>query len=175
MAERLFLPRQSRIRKQAEYSACYERGRRYHTEHFLVFVRPRENGACTRMGMAVSRKVGKAVTRNRVKRLAGWEFLSPAPGTFGRTSGYRRCGPKAHRRGGTWSQDRVNAQLLPLLQRLPGLHPARNNGGLEQGLAMLRRLFVLPIRFDQLFISPGPVPARPFLPHMFRLRPGKPS
>ena len=45
MAERLFLPRQSRIRKQAEYSACYERGRRYHTEHFLVFVRPRENGA----------------------------------------------------------------------------------------------------------------------------------
>ena len=69
MAERLFLPRQSRIRKQAEYSACYERGRRYHTEHFLVFVRPRENGACTRMGMAVSRKVGKAVTRNRVKRL----------------------------------------------------------------------------------------------------------
>ena len=127
MAERLFLPRQSRIRKQAEYSACYERGRRYHTEHFLVFVRPRENGACTRMGMAVSRKVGKAVTRNRVKRLLRAFFrlhraLLPEHLDIVAVA-------KKHTGAADLSQDRVNAQLLPLLQRLPGLHPARNNGG----------------------------------------------
>ena len=35
---------------------------------------------------------------------------------------------KKHTGAADLSQDRVNAQLLPLLQRLPGLHPARNNG-----------------------------------------------
>ena len=127
MAERPFLPRQSRIRKQAEYSACYERGRRYHTEHFLVFVRPRENGACTRMGMAVSRKVGKAVTRNRVKRLLR-EFFRLHRALLPEHLDIVAVAKK-HTGAADLSQDRVNAQLLPLLQRLPGLHPARNNGG----------------------------------------------
>ena len=67
---RYLLPRQLRIRRRVEFTACYERGRRYHTEHFLVFVLP---GGCpglrARTGMAVSRKVGHAVVRNRVKRL----------------------------------------------------------------------------------------------------------
>ena len=34
---RYLLPRQLRIRRRVEFTACYERGRRYHTEHFLVF------------------------------------------------------------------------------------------------------------------------------------------
>ena len=67
---RYLLPRQLRIRRRVEFTACYERGRRYHTEHFLVFVLP---GGCpglrARTGMAVTRKVGNAVVRNRVKRL----------------------------------------------------------------------------------------------------------
>lgn len=67
---RLTLPRQSRIRRRVEFTACYERGRRYHTEHFLVFALSRkQHGVCTRTGTAVSRKVGNAVVRNRVKRL----------------------------------------------------------------------------------------------------------
>ena len=115
MAERLFLPRQSRIRKQAEYSACYERGRRYHTEHFLVFVRPRENGACTRMGMAVSRKVGKAVTRNRVKRLLR-EFFRLHRALLPEHLDIVAVAKK-HTGAADLSQDRVNAQLLPLLQQ----------------------------------------------------------
>ena len=64
------LPRQLRIRRRADFVACYERGNRHHTEHFLVFVLP---GACpglrARTGTAVSRKVGNAVVRNRIKRL----------------------------------------------------------------------------------------------------------
>ncbi len=72
------LPKESLIRKNAEYSLCYAEGRRVHTRHFLLFVLERENedaglkeesSRCLRMGCAVSRKVGRAVVRNRVKRL----------------------------------------------------------------------------------------------------------
>ena len=113
MAERLFLPRQSRIRKQAEYSACYERG------------------PCP----------GR---RGLPRRHPAGDSGGDRPGCFQRTAGafgkrlHRALLPehrdivavaKKHTGAADLSQDRVNAQLLPLLQRLPGLHPARNNGG----------------------------------------------
>ena len=84
------LPKESLIRKNAEYSLCYAKGRRVHTRHFLLFVLGTEDEAAgsgtevtsglkagsrtdfgqgLRMGCAVSRKVGHAVVRNRVKRL----------------------------------------------------------------------------------------------------------
>ena len=72
------LPKESLIRKNAEYSLCYAEGRRVHTRHFLLFVLERENEDAglkaepshgLRLGCAVSRKVGRAVVRNRVKRL----------------------------------------------------------------------------------------------------------
>ena len=61
---------EQRLRKKAEYSACYSGGRRFHSPHFLCFVLSgAETEPVTRTGMAVSRKVGKAVVRNRIKRL----------------------------------------------------------------------------------------------------------
>lgn len=60
--------KEARIRRRAEFTVCYERGRRLHSAHFLLFLLPRADGP-GRTGMAVSRKVGNAVTRNRVKRL----------------------------------------------------------------------------------------------------------
>lgn len=61
-------PKEARVRRRAEFTACYERGRRVHTTHFLLFLLSAP-GARARTGMAVSRKVGNAVTRNRIKRL----------------------------------------------------------------------------------------------------------
>ena len=61
---------EQRLRKKAEYSACYSGGRRFHSPHFLCFVLSGvEVLPVARTGMAVSRKVGKAVVRNRIKRL----------------------------------------------------------------------------------------------------------
>ena len=49
------LPQHLRIRRRAEFVACYERGRRLHTEHFLVFVLSGNcPGLATRTGMRVS-------------------------------------------------------------------------------------------------------------------------
>ncbi len=120
---RHILPRQLRIRRRGEFTACYERGRRYHTEHFLVFVLPRAcPGLRARTGMAVSRKVGKAVVRNRVKRLLR-EFYRlhreelPVEADIVTVA-------KKHAGEAALDYARVAAELLPLLRRvarhLPG-------------------------------------------------------
>jgi ribonuclease P protein component len=62
-------PKCERIRKRTEYLQVQGRGRKLHSEHFLVFVLPRETPGQTRFGVTVSKKVGMAVERNRVKRL----------------------------------------------------------------------------------------------------------
>jgi ribonuclease P protein component len=58
-----------KLRRRAGFLACYEHGRRYHSRHFLVFVRRREDNGGWRLGLTVTRKTGSAVKRNRVKRV----------------------------------------------------------------------------------------------------------
>lgn len=56
-----------RIRKKSEYAAIFNESRKVADRHFVCFLATQEQQG-TKMGLAVSRKVGKAVTRNRVKR-----------------------------------------------------------------------------------------------------------
>jgi len=60
-------PAESRIKKRRDFLAARRRGRRSHTKHFLVDVH-RSPARRRRLGVTVSRKVGNAVQRNRVKR-----------------------------------------------------------------------------------------------------------
>jgi ribonuclease P protein component len=46
----------------------YKKGRKVYSEHFVLFGRTNEVGH-PRLGITVSRKIGSAVVRNRVKRL----------------------------------------------------------------------------------------------------------
>jgi ribonuclease P protein component len=60
-------PYQVRIVRTADYRAIYKIGRKIHSKRFILFVRKNSVG-CARIGLTVSRKVGGAVIRNRVKR-----------------------------------------------------------------------------------------------------------
>ncbi len=67
-ATREGFPRQHRIVRASDYRAIYSGGRKVHSERFVLY--GRENGLeYHRLGITVSRKVGGAVIRNRVKRL----------------------------------------------------------------------------------------------------------
>ena len=55
------------LRTTADYRAVYGKGQRFHSPYFSAFVLPTESSEA-RLGITVTRKVGKAVLRNRCKR-----------------------------------------------------------------------------------------------------------
>ena len=61
-------PRSCRLRSRREFVEVYDKGLRVGSSSFSVFGLLNDLGYC-RLGFAVSRKVGGAVKRNRVKRL----------------------------------------------------------------------------------------------------------
>jgi ribonuclease P protein component len=60
-------PRSARILRRAEYERIYATGVKYVAAGFVLYTLSAP-GEGARLGMAVSRKVGSAVVRNRVKR-----------------------------------------------------------------------------------------------------------
>jgi ribonuclease P protein component len=56
-----------KLRNSGEFRVVYEKGQRYHSPYFSIFILPRPE-AGTRIGITVTRKVGNAVVRNRCKR-----------------------------------------------------------------------------------------------------------
>src|SRR4051794_36315682 len=68
------LPRSQRVRKRSQFQAIQGKGKKLHTDNFLVFVLPQKVPSAPRLGVTVSKKVGGAVQRNRVKRLVREAF-----------------------------------------------------------------------------------------------------
>lgn len=64
----LRMPKSERLRKNSEFAAVFERGRSFPGKKVVVYLL--ENGLpFNRVGVAVSRKLGGAVVRNRLKRV----------------------------------------------------------------------------------------------------------
>lgn len=61
-------PRSLRLLRHADFERVYERGRRHFSPHMTVFFLRRESGEGLRIGFTVSRALGGAVDRNRIKR-----------------------------------------------------------------------------------------------------------
>jgi ribonuclease P protein component len=61
-------PHKVRIVRSSDYRSLYREGRKIQSERFVLFGRENCIGR-HRLGLTVSRKVGGAVVRNRIKRL----------------------------------------------------------------------------------------------------------
>lgn len=59
-----------RLTRRSEFVACYNDGRRFFSRYFILFaLKHPEAKSPWRFGLAVSRKAGNAVRRNRIKRV----------------------------------------------------------------------------------------------------------
>jgi len=66
----LGIRKEMRLRQRVDYLAIQGGGRKLHGRHVLAMVR-KQPGVCPhgRLGLTVTKKVGNAVVRNRIKRL----------------------------------------------------------------------------------------------------------
>jgi ribonuclease P protein component len=62
-------PGRGRLSRSADFDRVVRHGRSHASREFVLYVFPRLEDGPARLGLSVSRKVGGAVQRNRVKRL----------------------------------------------------------------------------------------------------------
>jgi ribonuclease P protein component len=58
-----------RLSRSAEFERVYRQGRSSANRHLVIYAFPNPSAETPRLGLSVSRKVGGAVERNRIKRL----------------------------------------------------------------------------------------------------------
>ena len=80
MSNHFTFPRADRLTKKTDYARVFSTGEKYVGRYFVCYVVQR-TGSGSRLGFAVSRKVGNAVVRNRVKRYLR-EFYRTHRGAF---------------------------------------------------------------------------------------------
>jgi len=68
--------RRGRITRSADFDRVYRSGRSHATKLFVLHAFPRGDEEVARLGLSVSRKVGGAVERNKVKRLLKEAFTA---------------------------------------------------------------------------------------------------
>ena len=84
-AARETFSRDDRLRKRTEFEACYASVVRVSGRHLVLFLRADPAAPRPRIGISVSKKVGDAVVRNRVKRRLREIFRRTRPEFSGRS------------------------------------------------------------------------------------------
>jgi ribonuclease P protein component len=68
--------KRGRLSRSADFDRVFRQGRSHGNRALVLYVFPREGDGERRLGLSVSRKVGGAVDRNRVKRLLREAFVA---------------------------------------------------------------------------------------------------
>lgn len=67
--------KRQRIKKDKEFQQVFKSGKSFANRQFVVYCYKKEKQEQFRIGLSVSKKVGNAVTRNRIKRYIRQAFL----------------------------------------------------------------------------------------------------
>jgi len=118
-------PKRARLSRSADFDRVMRRGRSHPSRELVLHVFPRgEDAGPPRLGLSVSRKVGGAVERNRVKRLLREAFARESsrlpPGTDAVVVARADAKALAEREGLAG----VQARLGELIERVEGAEPA---------------------------------------------------
>ncbi len=71
--------KRGRLSRSAEFDRVYRQGRSVGNRHLVLYTFANEHSERPRLGLSVSRRVGGAVERNRVKRLLREAFAHAEP------------------------------------------------------------------------------------------------
>ncbi|WP_453992625.1 ribonuclease P protein component [Bacillus nitroreducens] len=69
------MKKEYRIKKNQDFQTVFKSGKSSANRQFVVYVLEKEGQEHFRIGLSVSKKLGNAVTRNRIKRLIRQFFL----------------------------------------------------------------------------------------------------
>ena len=113
------MQRRHRLSRSRDFDAVYRHGRSVSTRYLTLYSFGREasdeDGGDPRLGLAVTRKTGNAVTRNRIKRQlrAAWsQILDEVPAGHDYVLAVREGLPAAaEARGQEWLVERVQEAL----------------------------------------------------------------
>ncbi len=61
--------KEQRIKKNTDFQLVFNHGKSTANRQFVIYILKKNNQANFRIGLSVSKKIGNAVTRNRIKRL----------------------------------------------------------------------------------------------------------
>jgi ribonuclease P protein component len=60
--------KKNRVKRNEDFTAVFQKGKSIANRQFVVYQLPKVEQAGFRIGLSVSKKLGNAVTRNRIKR-----------------------------------------------------------------------------------------------------------
>ncbi|MDW0111252.1 ribonuclease P protein component [Sporosarcina aquimarina] len=69
------MKKRQRIKKNEEFQRVFKQGKSFANRQFVVYVCKAENQEEFRIGLSVGKKIGNAVTRNRIKRYIRQSFF----------------------------------------------------------------------------------------------------
>lgn len=67
--------KRQRIKKNEEFQKVFKKGKSFANRQFVVYCLKKDDQKAFRIGLSVGKKVGKAVTRNQIKRYIRQTFL----------------------------------------------------------------------------------------------------
>ena len=120
-------PGRGRLSRSADFDRVFRAGRSHAGREFILYVFPREGAADARLGLSVSRKVGGAVERNRVKRLLREAFALEGERLPDGTDVVIVARAEARALAEREGLAGVRQALAELIDRVPA--PAGNGGG----------------------------------------------